>query len=312
MSEKIKVGFISSSSSSTLYRGSMIMEEMARQNETVYRINSIDEIPKFDINILYIHLLFNSEYVQAVSSAKKRGIITVLDIVDDFMEAKDMLKEVDAVTTNSIELFNFCEKLSDKQLKIYMIADPIRLPSPLPSKVHSKKDGLKILFFASPCNLDNIDLCRNALIKLRKEKQFTLTYFSSNSKQQSFKKLNALFLKWEISSFTHFLSRFDLAIIPQKKKYKSINKLMESISHNLPAVSSDIPMYRQFAEQTNTAEFLCKNEEEWYENLLKMFNPDARNQFLLKTFDYLWQNYNVSVITRKYIDFFYQLLRERE
>jgi hypothetical protein len=228
----------------------------------------------------------------------------VYDTVDRDREDIPMLCTADYVITDCPAIEKWCREVGKKDMKIVIIPDSIDyLNEPIPRKQIEKTDNLKIVFFASPSNLQCMELCRDALIRLSKEKTFTFTYISGKPKPEYFNDLNAKYIKWNQYTFSAELREFDLAILPQKSE-KGDAKLVTSITHNLPTVSSNMESYRFIASKTDTTEFLCQTTDEWYNAIKKMFVPQTRTNFLDKTVNWVWANYNIDKIIFEYRKFF--------
>lgn len=249
-------------------------------------------------------LVFQKRYelIELAKKAKKRNVKIVLDMVDQYKGAREMLGLADVVTTDSFGLAEWYKKMVPS-MRTCVIPDSIAyLNSPLLPREHLKKEPIKIAYFGSPSNMDNIQVCREALLKLRKThfKLIIITGFIEKKDEQYFRGFDGGHATWSFKLFTDILQKCDFSILPQRFNWKGCNKLVQSITHNLPAISSDIPSYRYIAEQTGTEEFLCKTQKEWFIAMKKMFNPQVRNDFLAKTLNWTWNNYNMDVVGKRW------------
>lgn len=302
--------------SSTRVRILKIIEHLKKANEIANLLDYRDNLEEPQFNILVIQKYMGQSIINLIDNLKRKGVIVVYDIVDKYADptVPQILNDVDAIITDCESMKEYCKQLvPNKHLTITIIPDCIDYvtePIPrIPREHMTKTNNLDIVFFASPSNLDCIKVCKEALNKLAKEKTFTLTYISG-SPSEYFADLNAKFIEWNLYNFSENLKKFDLAILPQKTE-KGDSKLIQAITHNVPAISSDIASYRRIAEQTDTTEFLCKTPDDWYNALIKMFNPEVRYTFLNKTVHWVWQNYNAIDLIREYQKFFTRLLIEK-
>jgi glycosyltransferase involved in cell wall biosynthesis len=251
-------------------------------------------------NIVIVQKWATPFIINGVHKLKDVGAKIVYDTVDRDREDIPMLCIADYVITDCPAIEKWCREVGKKDMKIIIIPDSIDyLDEPIPRKSIEKTDNLNIVFFANPSNLQCMELCRDALIRLSKEKTFTFTYISGKPKPEYFGGLNAKYVKWSQYTFSAYLREFDLAILPQKSE-KGDAKLVTSITHNLPTVSSNMESYRLIASQTDTTEFLCQTTDEWYNAIKKMFDPQTRTKFLDKTVDWVWTNYNIDKIIFEY------------
>jgi glycosyltransferase involved in cell wall biosynthesis len=298
--------------SSTRVRILKIIEYLKKSSEIADLVQYGDDL-KSDLsyNTLVIQKLTDQATINLVETIKQRGIITVYDIVDRYNDV-DILNAVDVIIADCKAIEGHCRQLvPNKKLDITIIPDSIDyIDKPIIRTPITKTDNLNIVFFASPSNVNCIENCKEALIKLSKEKSFKLTYIAGNPKPEYFKDLNVKFIPWSPYTFSMELRNFDLVILPQKVE-KGDTKLVQAISHNVPAVSSNIESYRRIAEQTGTTEFLCNTQEEWYNSLIVMFNPETRNEFLNKTVNWIWRNYNINRIISEYRRLFTRLLLKK-
>jgi len=303
--------------SSTRTRVFKIIEHLKRANEIADFFNYGESLDEPQFNILVVQKIADEQIIKLVERLKRLGIIIVYDIVDvdkaNEHNIRKIIELADGVIVDCIFIEKYCRNLLlEKQLNLKIIPDSIDLDEPIPLEKNkiTKTNDLNIVFFANPSNLDCIEVCKEALLKLSKEKSFTLAYIAGQEKPEYFTDLNAKFIKWNPNTFNETLREFDLAIIPQKYE-KGNTKLVQSIINNLPAVSTNIESYREIAEQTNTSGFLCKTSDDWYNALLKMFNPEERYKFLKKTTEWVWSRYNIDELISDYREFFTKLLIEK-
>jgi len=315
--ERIKVGFVLPKTwegSSTRVRGWFIYNEMKRMNEIADIYSEFSNID--DYNILFFQKIHDKKAIELVEEAKKRHIKTVFDFVDKDDSIKDMICSVDMIITDTEIHKEYCKELGKlgNEINIEIVEDSIDyLFEPLSDRrKHVLDNNLSVVFFASPSNLDCIEICRAALIKARGEKQFNFYYISGRPRYDLFDGLDAKFIRWNPYTFTYHLTKADIAVLPQKLESKGNSKLIQSITHRVPAISSNIISYRKVAEATDTKEFLCDTSDDWFKNLIKMFSPEVRNLFVAKTEMWAWANYNVHVITEQYVKLFYKLLGGKE
>jgi len=307
--------------SSTRVRILKIMEYLRKNHEIADLMDFTVSLEEPAFNILVVQKYHNQSTINLVDRLKLKGVITVYDIVDKYDNdptISQMLNKVDAIIVDCEAQKEYCKQLvPNKNLDITIIPDSVDyIDEPIP-KIESQKEitktnNLNIVFFASPSNLNCMEICKEALVRLGKEKKFTLTYISGEEHPEYFNGLEipTNFIKWNPYTFSMDLRKFDLTILPQKRE-KGDSKLVQAITHNLPAVSSNIESYRQIAEQTGTTEFLCKTSDEWYDALVKMFNPETRFNFLNRTVGWVWSNCGIVDIIHKYKEFFTRLLIEK-
>lgn len=232
----------------------------------------------------------------------------IFDIVDQYHnDFSLMIKQSDLVTTASESMKHLIEKDYDG-VKVAIVRQFIDyIYEPLPKKIHVKDDGLKIVFDTSPQNLKDILVCAKALQKLSKKRNFTLSYISGKKPNQILSDLRMEHVTWNPDTITSDLQKFDLAIAPQTDYLKPRSKLLTAISHNLPVVCSDVPSYRSLAESTNTLEFVCNTQKDWYEALNNMFNPETRNEYLSRTLPWIWKYHGKEHLTQEWINAFNQI-----
>jgi len=302
--------------SSTRVRILKIMEYLRKNHEIVGLIDFSTNLEELTFNILVIQKYHDQSTINLIDRLKLKGVITVYDIVDRDNDPiiPQILNKVDAILVDCEAMEEYCRQLvPNKNLDIMIIPDSIDYIDERISRSQiTKTNNLNVVFFASPSNLNCIEICKEALNRLGKEKELTLTYISGDEHPECFNGLEfpVNFIKWNPYTFSMDLRKFDLAILPQKKE-KGDSKLVQAISHNLPAISSNIESYRQIAEHTGTTEFLCKTSDEWYNALIKMFNPETRFNFLNKTVGWIWDSYRIDDIINKYKTFFTRLLIEK-
>lgn len=296
--------------SSTRVRVLKIISYLKRVNEIADLAQYGDKLDKCNIIVIQKH--HGSQWVEFIKEMQKEGVIVVYDIVDKLGRGvKNILEIVDAVIVDCQAMKDYCCSLTDKKLDITTIPDcPDYIDKQFSIPIHSKEDNLDIVFFASPSNLDCIEVCKEALIRLKKKRSFSFAYISGQPQPDYFVGLDAQYIKWDSCSFTTQLRKFDLVVLPQKFE-KGDAKLVQAITHNIPTISSDIMSYRQIAEKTGTAEFLCKTTDDWLNTLIEMFNPATRNIFLKRTVDLVWSLYNPSRIVSSHRKLFTHLLIQK-
>ena len=238
---------------------------------------------------------------------EKNGKI-VFDIVDEYDNKYiNVIKNSNIVTTASEPMRIFLEsKFENMDVKVIdQYIDYI--DKPYPNRMHEKYDDLKIVFFSNPRNLQDISLCLEPLKKLAKKKKYFFSYICGERHDDIFKGLKVNYIKWEYHTYSSNLKKFDLAIAPQSDNLKPRSKVVEAITHNLPIISSNIHSYRELAKNTNTTEFICNNQKEWYYALDTMLDPETRNEYLRKTQQWVWKYHGKKFLTNKWLSMFNEL-----
>jgi hypothetical protein len=230
----------------------------------------------------------------------------IFDLVDSYNERffSSLIKNSNIVTTASLPMKEYLYDMY-KDIKVEMIDLYIDyLNFPLPKRNHEKKDDIKIVFFAGPGNLRDISMCLDALLKVQEKYGLNFTYISGKNNDPLFKKLNVTHHKWDLNNYSNDLQQFDIAIAPQSNNLKPRSKLIEAISHNLPVIGSNVHSYRDLANKTNTLEYICESQDEWYTAIVNMLDPNNRNEYLEKTQDWVWKYHGKEYLTQKWIKLF--------
>lgn len=297
--------------SSTRVRVLKVIDYLRMSGEIAELVQYGDNVNSSDCNILVVQKWSHLPIINLVKTLKQQGVITVYDMVDKLPDG-EILAIVDKIIVDCSAIEEWCKSLvPNKNLDITIIPDSVDyIDEPIPRKPIKKTDVLDLVFFASPSNLNCVDVCREALIQLAKEKTYTLTYISGSPKPECFKGLDAKYIQWSPYTFSMNLRKFDLAILPQKID-KGDAKMVQAITHGIPTVATNMESYRNIALQTNTTEFLCSTINDWHDALTNMFDPETRRIFLDKTVDWTWKNYNIKQIISEYKKFFSRLLREK-
>jgi len=259
-----------------------------------------------DSDIIVFQKNYSEPWIRLAEAAKEKGAKIVFDQVEK-EETTRMHSLTDVLTTDSTALAEWYSSLNP-DIETRVIEDCVAyLKTPLPPRQHTKTDGLKVAYFVSPSMIDNIIVCHEALQKLGKRRSYDLVVIAGRLDPWRLGKLKYEYWKWSYEGFTDLLLKCDLAILPQKWKWKGGNKMVQAVTHNLPTVSSDTPAYRSTAEATGTEEYLCTKPDEWLAALEAMFDPDVRNGFLSKTSSWIWENYGMDCIGQQWIKLFEDL-----
>lgn len=284
-----------------------LAEQGIESHANYHRAPPVDVDHILDSDILVFQKTFSEPWIRLAEKAKEKGAKIVFDQVEK-EETTRMHGLADMLTTDSTKLKEWYHSLNPG-VETRVIEDCIAyLKSPLPPRRHTKNEDLKIAYFVSPSMMDNILVCHNALKKLEKRQNYELIIIAGSLDRTLLGRLKYEHWKWSVEGFTGLLRKCDLAILPQKWNWKGGNKMVQAVTHNLPTVSSDTPAYRSIAEATGTEEYLCTKPDEWLEALEAMFDPDVRNRFIDKTTGYVWDNYNLDSIGRRWIGLFEELM----
>lgn len=242
-----------------------------------------------------------------VKEARSRGIPIVFDYCDPG-PWDGMIKEANIVTADSQGLLDQYHVES----KGRVVLNPIDLlEKPLLRRNHTKTTGLDIVYFAFPVNLGAFAHCKGVLERLRKEGyDFTFTYISGGQTEKPFQGFDHKFVQWNYETFSQELQKYDIAIIPQEYDWKGPNKQVDACAHNVPAVCERTLPNTALYQEAGLEEYLAKTEDEWYNAIKKLMDPEERNKFLDKVGPVVWKKHSRDAIVKDWLNLFKELIKK--
>jgi len=244
--------------------------------------------------------------IDIARKAREKGIPVVFDYCDPgpWNEMINLATVVTADSQGLLDMYNVGKKGR-------VMLNPIDLlDNPLPKRIHKKKTDLDLVYFAFSANLGAFRNCRGALERLRKEgHKFSFTYISGNRNESPFIGFEHSYLQWNYSSFSKDLQSFDIAVIPQEYEWKGPNKLVDACAHNVPAVCQKNPPNIGVYKEAGLLEYLASTDEEWYNSIKKLFDPEERNKFLDKVLPVIWKRHSKDARARNWENLFKELVK---
>ena len=147
-------------------------------------------------------------------------------------------------------------------------------------------------------------LIEDVLKELYKKWPFNLILVCEKNPHLAIGEIPVYFEKYNHYSIPEQLLKGDIFIAPRdlNDSYNlahSFTKIGIAMAIGLPVIASPVPSY------VGSPAILCSNKEEWMKGLVRLFtNPVLLRKLSEKGRTYVKKNYSISVIKRKYIEFF--------
>lgn len=189
---------------------------------------------------------------------------------------------------------------------VFVIHDAVERIKPPTSSVNPVAGSLKCVWFGrySESRFRSINKLKEWVSELNKCSEGTITITTiSDHKFADY--------KWEMSSFD-LIHNFDLLVVPEFNTdlfylAKSSNRATQAMALGLPVLCSPIPSYVKVVFDGYNG-YICKSEHEW-KWCLSMLKDHPEKLICLKhnAYDFAYRYFNVEVITKQWIELFYQL-----
>jgi hypothetical protein len=204
--------------------------------------------------------------VYHIEHARKFKGFKILDLCDpDWLHwayrVKEMIEEVDVITTSSENLMIAIKQFTDKPV-IY-IPDRINLNTFIHQKVHFG-DAKSVVWFGYSDNYEVLDPTLSILKKLKLDLVVVSDglYSAPSQYEGSFKVIN---YKWKDETAYSNIITGDIALNPRKTtgkwKFKSTNKTLIAWALGLPVATNDIELKKFIKEEERIKEVELRQKE---------------------------------------------------
>ena len=236
----------------------------------------LDNLEQYDIVIM------NKTYeAELVRRLRERGQKVILDMCDpDWQEpyysdenrkkkCLEMMKEVDVIVVNGIEMFNSVKKIFPKK-PIYIIPDRLDLEWHKPRKKFHRKELKKICWYGYSPNLITLEPYIKNILEMKlqlliiSDKFFENLMVISDVKPKDY----ISFKKWDLATINKLIIKQDCVFLGDKlTKWKSNNRQLTAWALKMP-VARNIKDLKQLKDVNER----IKNAEEGYKLVREKFD----------------------------------------
>jgi glycosyltransferase involved in cell wall biosynthesis len=293
-------------------RGKLIAEELQKRNISASVGTKISNLQENDIAVW-----IKFSQLENILESKKRKAITIFDICDNkFDEDPSLLPcalEADYLTCNTQSMVEEILKRTGKVATV--IPDPFERPI-LPVKFSPEKT-IKILWFGSNSSLGYVNWTEIWSYLERNIGRYELSIVSGKAKRFEEKTRSRLknpdhkfvnmekihFVEWDWETQGAYLEYTDVVLIPIEGNHRTITKsstrLIDSLASGKFVITSRIPSYDEFKDFIWT-----KNYAKGLVWALDKHNRKQIYEMITQGQQYVIENYSVSKITDKWLNFF--------
>ena len=111
-------------------------------------------------------------------------------------------------------------------------------------------------------------------------------------------------VKWDLKSFVGTLRGSKISLLSHSigDQNKSNNKMITSVTYGLPCIVSDTPEYSRLANEAGVGWSIIHDAEEVLEVYERLKRFDAREEYLAKIQPLVWERYNISITTERFLN----------
>jgi len=250
-------------------------------------LNANGTIVVLDINVNYINEDKNSEFVK---KEQNENIKKMMKICDHLIVSSPMLLQIYSRYHSSV----FCieENVHQDFFKIQ-------------KKIHYNND-IYLVYCGYSVKAKEIYIIKDVLVQLYKDFGIKMLYITEKDPEINI--IPYKFINYNQKDLPRLLTEGDIKVAPRdiKNPYNighSFTKVAYPMAVGLPAIASPVPSY------LNREVIICNNENEWYDNLVKLIcNPKLRDFLGKKGSDFVKNNFSITKIGSEYIRLFDYLL----
>lgn len=289
-------------------------------NDRDFIVELYNPLKKYDIVIFQKR--FDGETRKLTKRLKKRSIKFLLDINVNYYDIsskfvmrkqrEDIIKFTE-LADGIIVTTNFLKKIVKKLFphkKIWLIEESME------DRFFRKRKGkkkfikpLKLIWCGYSMKASEILLIEDILKDLYQKINYELILICEKRPKIKIGEAPIKFIKYNYSKAPDLLLRGDIFIAPRdlKDSYNlghSFTKIGIAMAAGLPVIASPVPSY------IGSPAILCRDQEEWKENLLKLFtSPSLLQELSEKGRNFARKNYSIQVIKSKYKKLFNEWMK---